>query len=275
MNRDTRWTYALLAGSFLLICLSAYMLLTQGRELRSARENLEATERRLAQKQSQLFVVNDALVTNLHAVEMLGQAARDVEEICAAQRPASGPGRSLCTLAKLSHGAAGRFLAAYARATALRASAESPSDFAAVKAEYIALRPILSPDLDPGRQWAARVEEGVAYADYRLGNLDQAQQQVGNAAEIDDRSAFVRLTALKIACAKGAPATDVRRMYTTALRSLEESVASPRRGMNQHYARLELGYFTQDPELQFVCKYVGLPSAGQQVPTPSGLPSVD
>ena len=260
MNRDARWTYALLAGSFLLICVSLYMLVSQGRQLQTARHNLEATERQLAQKLSQLFVVNDALVTNLHAVSMLNEAAQDVEEICAAQRPVSGPGRSLCTLAKLSHGTAGRFLAAYAQATALRASADSPSDFERVKAEYISLKPILTPDLDPGRQWAARIEEGIAYADYRLGKLDEAQQQVRTAAKLDDRSAFVSLTALKIACSKGASAKDIRQMYDAAHRSLEESVASPRPGMSKHYARLELGYFTQDPELQFICKYASLPS---------------
>ncbi len=260
MIRETRLTYVLLAASFVLILISAYMLLTQARQLTSVRENLQAAERQVAQKQAQLLVLNDALTTNVEAATMLGEASETVEEICAQQGPVAGPGRSLCTLARLTSGTYGRFLISYARVAAQRAAAENPSDFAALKSDYAKLRPLLSPQLDAGGQWSARIDEGLAYAEYRLGNLHQAQQQVKRAAARDDRSAFVWLTALKIACEKETPPAEVRRMHEAALQALQSSVAEPRRGMNERYARLELDYFREDPELKLVCEYAGLPA---------------
>lgn len=261
MNGQTRWTYALLAASFLLICLSAYILVTQAERLRSFRKQLQSTELELARKQAQLLIVGDALRTNADAAEIRGRTSQLAGQVCA-RRDVTPRERLLCAIAQNNSGAFARFLAAYAGVTAQRASAGSATEFNAVKAAYEALRPLLSRDFDPGGQWAARVEEGAAYADYRAGNLELADRRVVEANRLDDRSAFVGLTRLKIACAKRLPAESVRRLHSAQRRLLEESVHSPRPGMDAAYARLELGYFKQDPELNVACAYAKLGSAG-------------
>lgn len=73
MTRTTRLTYALLAGSFILICISVYVLLSQAQDLAKARKELDRTNRELAERQAQLLVVSDALIANQDQVDMVGR----------------------------------------------------------------------------------------------------------------------------------------------------------------------------------------------------------
>ena len=257
MTAETRWTYALLAASALLICLSGYMLLSQAQRLKAFQNSLQSTELELARKQAQLLVVSDALRTNVDAAAMRDQGSKVAAQVCS-RGDTTARERLLCAIVRSNSGAFARFLAAYAGVTAQRAAADDPADFATVRSAYEALRPQLSREVDPGRQWAARVEEGIAYSDYRAGNLDLAEQEANRAWTLDDRSAFVGLTRLKIACATRQPAERIRELHAAQRRLLEESIRNPRAGMDPTYARLELGYYSSDPELELACSYAKL-----------------
>lgn len=253
MTKTNRYTYLLLSGCILLIGLSAYMLITQARDLEAAREELGATRTELAQKQSQLLVVSDALMANRDLAGMMTDASDVVSQACSSGKSRADEVRSLCSVAQWMTSPFGRFLAAYAGVAADRVAADSPQDWENVRARYRQLETLLPRELDPGQQWAARIAEGAAYSDYRAGNLAEAQEQVSRAASLDGRSAFVGLTQIKIACASGASEEQVQRMFSEQMRRLEQSIADPAPGMNEKYARLELDYFTSDAELGQVC----------------------
>ena len=261
MSRMTRFTYLLLGGCALLICLSAYMLISQARALDAAREDLRETRLELARKQAQLLVVGDALTTNQDLAAMAGDASATVARACANQQSDGPQVRALCALSQWASGSFGRFLAAYAGVAAKRVAATSPGEWGQVAADYRALQPLLSRNDDPGQQWAARIAEGVAYADYRRGDLDQARAGAERAAQLDGRSAFVGLTRLKIACAQRRPEEQVRELYSRQRAALEESIENPAAGMDSKYARLELDYFDRDNELRVMCDYAGIPAA--------------
>jgi hypothetical protein len=260
MSRATRLTYLLLAGSFMLICVSAYLLLSQASDLASARAELDETNRDLAQRQAQLLVLTDALIASEDQAKMVEQVSGKVQSICSRQKDTNAEVRALCALSQWATSYSGRFLAAYAAAAGQRASATSPADWQTVRGEYAGLRGFLTPEVDPGHQWAARVEEGTAYSDYRLGRLKEASAAADRAFQLDRRSAFVGLTRLKIACSKKAPKDAIAKLYSDQRRLLEESVRNPIPPMDKRYAGYELSYFDRDAEVRVVCAYAKLPT---------------
>lgn len=258
MGRATRLTYLLLVGSFLLIIVSVYLLLSQARDLASSRERLDETNKVLAQRQAQLLVLTDALIATEDQAKTVDQVSAKVQSICSRQRSTNAEVRALCALSEWATSASGRFLAAYAGAAAQRASATSIDDWQAVRGEYAGLSSHLTADLDPGHQWAARIEEGIAYADYRLGKLDEASARADRAFQLDSRSAFVGLTRLKIACSRKEPKDRVAKLYSDQRRNLEESVRNPLPPMDKRYAGYELRSFDRDSEVRLICAYANL-----------------
>ncbi len=262
MTRTTRLTYALLAGSFILICISVYVLLSQAQDLAKARKELDRTNRELAERQAQLLVVSDALIANQDQVDMVGRSTREVAKNCARPELLTAPMRALCAVNEWVSSSSGQFVPAYAQATVVRASAASPSDWNEVKSRYQALKSLLEPGVSGHDLWAARIEEGIAYSDYRLGNLNEASSGIERALLLDDRSAFVGLTRLKVGCARKLPKEEIAKLYSDHRRNLEESVKNPKPPMDKRYAGFERGYFDRDPEYRIVCAYAELPAAG-------------
>jgi len=263
MGRTNRLTYLLLGGSFLLICFSAYLLLSQASDLANARKKLDETNRLLAQRQAQLLVLSDALIAAQDQAAMVEGVAAPVQSICSRQRDTNAEVRALCALSEWTTDASGRFVITYAAAAAKRASATSPQDWAAVRTAYSDLKGSLTPQMDPGHQWAARVEEGMAYADYRLGRLGEAGAGAERAFQLDGRSAFVGLTRLKVACASNMSNVKVMQLYSEQRRALEESVKNPIPPMDKRYAGFELDYFDRDAEVRNACAYAKLPAPSQ------------
>lgn len=261
MSGTTRLTYLLLAGSFVLICISVYVLLSQARDLASARDELRETNTELAQRRAQLQVLDEALHTAEDMATMRTGAATAINQICSRPVSANAEVKALCAQAQWATSAFGRFHAAYTGVAAKRAAASTDDDWKAVRSAYVGLKVQLSSEVDPGRLWAARVEEGAAYADYRLGDLVTAEASAQRAFLLDNRSAFVGLTRLKIACAKHRPAEEIAQLYSEQRRNLEESIASPVAPMDKKYAGYELRYFDRDSEVRLVCAYANLPAA--------------
>jgi methyl coenzyme M reductase alpha subunit len=259
MTGATRLTYLLLGGCAVLICVSAYLLLSQASALADSHAKLEATKLQLARRQAQLLVLTDALIATEDQAKQVDKVSGQVTTICTHQADTNAEIRALCALSQWATSSSGRFLAAYATAAGERANADSAADWAKVRAHYAALPALLTTETDPGQLWAARVMEGQAYSDFRLGKLADAAAEADRAYALDHRSAFVGLTRLKIACAKKASKDQVRRQFDTLKKDLEASAQTPVPPMDKTYAGYELGYFKRDAELRSVCAYVELP----------------
>lgn len=259
MSRLPELTDWLLAGSFVLILVGAYLLATQARDLVDARDHLKQTNQTLGQRQAQLLVLNDALVASNDQAKAVETVSHKVRTICSHQENKNLEVKALCQLSEWATGSSGEFVAAYAATAAERANAASASDWARVRDSYAALPALLAPGTDPGQLWAARVQEGIAYADYRRGNLGQAAGEADQALALDPRSAFAALTSLKIACAQAQPAGRIQALYAEQRQMLVESAKNPTAPMDKRYAGYELGYFDEDAELRDVCAYAKLP----------------
>lgn len=260
MSNETRWTYVLLGGCVILILISAYILFSQGRVLASAQQRLQSTKLELAQKQAQLLVLTDALVAVEDQAKSVDEVSGKVSIICSHQRETNEEVRALCALSEWATSSSGRFVTTYAGAAAERANASSPADWKKVRSEYAALLKLLTPEVDPGHLWKARVWEGLAYSDYRLGNLDQARVEAERAYGLDRRSAFAGLTRLKIGCSAKETNSRIRDQFAALKRDLQESARNPIPPMDKTYAGYELGYFDRDAELGTVCAYANLPT---------------
>ena len=254
-------TYFLLAGSFILICISIYVLLSQANDLAKARAELDETTQELAQRRSQLQVLDEALQTAKDMASMGAGAAVAINQICSRPVGANAEIRALCAQAQWATSPFSRFHATYTAVAAKRAAASTEEDWTTVRSDYLNLKRQLSPEVDPGKLWAARIEEGIAYADVRLGNLDAAEASASRAFQLDKRSAFVGLTRLKIACAKHLPAAAIVQLYSEQRQNLEDSIANPVPPMDKKYAGYELAYFNRDPEVRRLCAYAQLPAA--------------
>ncbi len=223
-----------------------------------ARAELGRVERAVARKQAQLLVLEDALVANEELLGRLGRAS--YQYACPRDRTGLTTRElNLCELLGLNANSYADFIGRYTSAAGRRGKADEDNDFAPVREAYERLLP-LAREARVQNAWLARVHEGIAYADYRLRDLDDAQRRIEQAARLDANSAFVALTGLKIACTRQVPREEIRRRYFRQLQRLRAVIANSPAGTPRRYAELELRYFVQDRELTMACAYAGLPA---------------
>lgn len=252
-SRETKLTYALLLGAFLLVLVGAYLIITQVRDLTSARRELSETRAELAAAQADQLYVQDA---TYGAMDFLNDTPLGL--LCT-RRPNDALVQGLCR-SQTNYTA---ILKSFSAAT--RARATVPRDYGRTLQSYRDFVGLLeSQPPSPSRSaWLARALEGVAYSQLKLGRPGEAEATIKEALSLDPNSGMVALTALKTACVQRAPPAAVREQLATFRRRLDERVASiandPRMGeVARRSTRLERDLLEQDEELYFVCSFANL-----------------
>jgi hypothetical protein len=207
----------------------------------------------LARRQAQAAVLQDALVANEDVASGLARAA----SACPPPRERIGEewtttALNLCSLIDVTANSFTDFLGRYTSVTGQRSIAESPPAFQSLRLRYEAL---LAPaNRLPNRNpWLARVYEGIAYSNYRFGNLEGARAAIDRASQLNSGSALVELTALKIACAQGHSRAQVDERYASQLSRLRRTIREAASAGARIFAERELRYFRNDRERPLVC----------------------
>ena len=268
LSLTMKLTVAILVLTFALLIWGAYLLATQGRQLEQLRAELVGAREASAQRRAQLLVLEDALVANNDLLAGFGSVSELIDSLCGTGRTgaprvriADLPGATdllnRCSRARSSMSGSMEFVRNYSTVAARRATADSDAEFRSLARAYRELHQQYGASESAG--WQSRLVEGLAYAQYRLGNLPPAEQTARQAMSLDPNSAFAALTALKISCNRDAPAVQIRNRYTEHLGRLRTVAANSPPGIVRRYADLEVHYFQSDPELAVVCDYARLP----------------
>lgn len=275
----TRLTYALLAGSFLLACVSFYVLITKARDLTQARATLASVQNQLAGSRNEL-------VRSQREVERIGLEANAtrsgtlylVSSMNGAQSFISNLRSRLDALCQVSEATPADILtfcrgltgeAAWlqsSNAVAMRrAVALSESEFEAVAGAY---RQLLA-EAGSNRQQIALSQEGIAYARLRQRRFADAADAAAAARSADGNFTLAAITSIKISCAQEAAAAGVRAALAelrtrarSTIQNMREQLARstrpfPALELNIAYAEAERRLIEQDPELYALCRYAG------------------
>ena len=171
-----------------------------------------------------------------------------------------GRDRELIEFCKL-HGAPIRVIGLLGPAFRARMSAPLNDDYKEMRQRYMALVAVVEkePESDWQKGWLALAKEGVAYAEMKLGRLEEAERFIEEADRLNPNDASVGATALKLQCVRHAPKQEVAANFATVSRRLKDRIdstnAATELGRN---ARLELKFFALDGELYQLCDYADL-----------------
>ncbi len=250
---------------WVLLAIAVVIALAVWLQLSRFKAEAEALATNLASYNLQLMVVKDAMIAHEDYLETVGGVFKGCET---AQNAGA---LTQCYGLNLPYA---RFLSAYSDAVMARASAKTPDEFRAVARAYRStLKPLdVYAAIDPGNaryalQWRSRIEEGIAYAALRAGDLDTAAREIGLAADFDSRADFhsglVGSTALKIACQRGDDPAAIRSEYETLIKELTAQTAAKMaiRGATegQRDAQMEQHYLDGDDELFLRCAGLSKP----------------
>lgn len=187
----TRWVIRLtaltLTLSFMLIAISIYLVVTQGRDLTEAR-------REIALRNAGVLYLNQSLSETTRFFAGLKDL---VKTVC--QSDAGGTDRRLCqTVAGHAD-----LLRSLNSAALSRAASVSADDFGETERHYReALQLAERGAVSERARWIGYAREGIAYAHYRRGNLDAAAAAIRQAQQADPTLLVAALTDLKIRCAR-------------------------------------------------------------------------
>lgn len=255
-----RWLAIGTLLGFLAMLVAAAFAIWNYRKLA---EDIANGRAELASTRSQLMIASDAAIANRQLVEAAIGVANALRPRCV--NPRTTADLNICSLLRTTPTTPAyvEFLASYTDATAKRVRASSADDFASIENIYRDLVPKAEVLGNEGaaKQWLARAKEGIAYAQWRQGKLDEGAATIAQAAELDPASAFVGMTSLKIMCARKRPAGEVRKAYSDLSARLArlkaEAARSPFRAVAEN-AALEDGYLRADDSIDYFCGYAQL-----------------
>ncbi|HMH65429.1 MAG TPA: hypothetical protein VK515_07570 [Rhizomicrobium sp.] len=251
---------------WVLILVSVGIALFVWSQLSLFRKQAEDLARKSATANAQLLVIRDTMIANR---DFFSDFRESMKAVC------GSPTAALQTACRNLNPQWTAFLDAYTQAAIDRAMAQKPEDFLSVEKSYRSTLPLLKEavaDSDAGSSWKARVLEGIAYAQLKeaAGNPDtaafkNAESGIVAAAGLDKKSAFVGITALKIACTKKTDAAAVNAQFLDLKTRLTDEVNRVGKLkdaiLGQRNASLELQYLQQDSELYYLCRYANLDPA--------------
>lgn len=252
-SREAKLTNILMLGALILAAISAYLIFTQFRDLKSARTELDQTRAELAAAKADQLYVQDATYGTMVFLDdtPLGLLCKN--------RPSDSYVQRLCQ-SQSDYTALLRLFSA-----ATRSRAATPRDYARTKQNYEEFaRYLKSRPADPLRDaWLARALEGVAYSEMKLGQSQRAEATIRNAVSLDPNSGMVALTALKVACDQRTDPAKVRQELAAFKQKLDERVTSvsadPRMSeVARRSTQMERDLLDQDEELAFLCSYAGI-----------------
>lgn len=212
-----------------------------------------------AEEASRKIVAQDALTANNDLSEEMTGA---LVQRCERTAGYSAAGLSICSgflsTAKY-YQSARNFLAAYNDAVSLRLGS---SNFSLTEKAY---RKALD---DPGlaqseTEWRSRVWEGIAYSQFKSGDLKEARKSAAQAVALDPYSEFAGATSLKIACTSLESASSVKTEYFRLFKQLMQHLSemkTRKANLGIRNARLEVEYLQRDAELYHLCAYADLSS---------------
>lgn len=228
----------------------------QNREIARNREIIESQRRQIAGFKSSDLYLMDALIGTS---DFMSRFAAGYEQIKG--RPTST--QMLQTVYYQGAGAA--LLSRLNEAAFARKQARSPDDQRRVEQLYQAVATETAGRLGgiENDGWAARAQEGVAYARLQRGDLAAADAAIREATRLDPHAAVVGTTRLKIACARRDPPEAIRADLARLRAVLDGEVARTRSiadptDIVPRNARLERDYVEKDDELFLLCEAAGI-----------------
>ena len=253
-----RWLVVGVLLGFIAMLVAAAAAISGYRQLMadidSNKKIIASQEHQIAAKTAQFAVVTDAIVaSNDYAVDLSNGAIN----VCG-KLPNNRFNNNICSLVRYTYDPAYlNFIQKYSDAAIARMNADSPEQFLQVERQYRGLMPAVDA-MRPSRakgEWRARLFEGIAYAALRQNKMDDASAAAATANQLDPRSAFVGLVALKVACSTGKPAGEINKQLADLRARLEQRVRAETGERAKRNAMLELRYLSEDRELLLRCAY--------------------
>ena len=266
-SKETKLTYGLLIGAFLLACIGAYLIATQVSALTSARQELEETRTNLGDARAELAAaVADQLYVRDAVYGTSDFLAQTPLGLLCEQRPDDSYIQRLCQ----SQNEYMAILTMFNEATRSRTAV--PRDYKRSLQDYLKFASFLEsrPPSGLNNAWLARALEGVAYSQLKLRNLREAEAAIAKAQPLDPNSAIVGITALKVACAQQSEPELVQKEYAGLNQRLEARVASLSNNAGAipialRNAKLEIDLVEQDEELYNLCGYAGVTTVSRSM----------
>jgi hypothetical protein len=202
---------ALVAAAVLIIVIALnrrgleQRLGQQQQALAKAIADTREVEKRGAVAQSSILYAREA---SIGINRMLGDVASDLPSFC----DEIEDGLNFCSRFRTEI----EFSRLWSLAATLRSEAQNLDDFGEVADAFQRFEEVVNRrrGSSENSRWLARAREGVAYARYRQGRLDEAERIIRLASQLRARPAFVGLTRLKVMCAQRAEPARVQAELT-------------------------------------------------------------